>query len=493
MTRIDLVAIFPELLLLVWACFLLLADLFVATRRLIHWGSLVGLAVLFALSLGYLNAGTDIKAFEGAFVNDPLANLLKLGVYLATAAIFVMSRQYLVDRGLFKGEFYSLALFALLGQMVMISSSNMLTVYLGLELMSLALYALVAMHRDDRVSTESAMKYFVLGALASGFLLYGISMLYGATGSFDIQTILKVIASGQANKQILVFASVFIVAGLAFKFGVAPFHMWLPDVYHGSPTAITLLLAGAPKLAALALALRVLVEGLLPIAQDWQPMLWFVAVLSLVIGNLTAIVQTNLKRMLAYSTIAHMGFVVLGLSVGFTDGNALNATDAYSAATFYMLTYVLTTLGSFGLIMYMASKGFEADRIEDLRGLNKRQPALAGLLLLLMFSLAGIPLTVGFPAKLGVIQALVSAGHIGLAVFAVMASLVGAFYYLRVVKAAYFDDEAAQAGPAIAQASRGPGVVLAGIGALVLLLGTVPGPGLLFDLCTSVIKQMLGA
>jgi NADH-quinone oxidoreductase subunit N len=374
----------------------------------------------------------------------------------------------------------------------MISASNMLTVYLGLELMSLALYALVALHRDDRVATESAMKYFVLGALASGFLLYGISMLYGATGSFDIQTILKVVSSGQANKQILIFASVFIVAGLAFKLGVAPFHMWLPDVYHGSPTAITLLLAGAPKLAALALTLRVLVEGLLPIAADWQPMLWFVAVMSLLIGNLTAIVQTNLKRMLAYSTIAHMGFVALALSAGYSDGNALNAADAYSAATFYMLTYVLTTLGSFGLVMYMARKGFEADRIEDLRGLSKRQPALAALLLVLMFSLAGIPLTVGFPAKLSVIQALVSAGHVGLAVFAVMASLIGAFYYLRVIKAAYFD-EGHEALPARGASAPGPSVVLASIGALVLLLGTVPGPGMLFDLCTAAVKQMLGA
>jgi NADH-quinone oxidoreductase subunit N len=492
MTRTDFIAIFPEIFLLIWACVLLLADLFVKDRRLIHWGSLLGLAVLLILSFGYISSDVQLKAFGGAFVNDSLGNLLKIGVYIATAATFVMSRQYLADRGLLKGEFYSLALFALLGQMVMISASNMLTVYLGLELMSLALYALVALHRDDRVATESAMKYFVLGALASGFLLYGISMLYGATGSFDIQTILKVVSSGQANKQILVFASVFIVAGLAFKLGVAPFHMWLPDVYHGSPTAITLLLAGAPKLAALALTLRVLIEGLLPIAADWQPMLWFVAVMSLLIGNLTAIVQTNLKRMLAYSTIAHMGFVAFGLSVGFSDGNALNATDAYSAATFYMLTYVLTTLGTFGLILVMASKGFEADQIDDLRGLSKRQPAFAALLLVLMFSLAGIPLTVGFPAKLAVIQALVSAGHIGLAVFAVLASLVGAFYYLRVVKAAYFDT-VSEVAPVNAPSSRAPAVVLACIGTLVLLLGTVPGPGLLLDVCTNVIKQMLGA
>jgi NADH-quinone oxidoreductase subunit N len=489
MTRIDLIAVFPELFLLVWACALLLADLFVKDRRLMHWGALIGIGVLLILSLGYLQAGTSLRAFDNAFANDPLSNLLKIGAYLVTAATLVMSRQYLQDRDLLKGEFYSLALFALLGQMVMISATNLLTVYLGLELMSLALYALVALHRDDRVATESAMKYFVLGALASGFLLYGISMLYGATGSFDLQQIIKVIGSGQANKQILVFASVFIVAGLAFKFGVAPFHMWLPDVYQGSPTAVTLLLAGAPKIAALALALRILVEGMLPIALDWQPMLWFVAVLSLLIGNLTAVVQTNFKRMLAYSTIAHMGFVAFGLSAGYVGGNSLNAADAYSAATFYMLTYVLTTLGTFGMIMLLARKGFEADRIEDLRGLNKRHPGLALVMLILMFSLAGVPPFVGFYGKLAVIQVLVAAGQVGLAVFAVLASLVGAFYYLRVVKSMYFDQPVEQQAslPAVAQSSM---IVLSCSAIAVVLLGLIPGP--LFELCSATISKMLG-
>jgi NADH-quinone oxidoreductase subunit N len=490
MTRLDLIAVFPELFLLVWTCFLLLADLFMKDRRLIHWGALFGIGVLVVLSAGYLQADETIRAFDGAFVNDSFANLLKIGAYLATAATLMMCRRYLEDRDLLKGEFYSLALFALLGQMVMISASNMLTVYLGLELMSLALYALVALHRDDRVATESAMKYFVLGALASGFLLYGISMLYGATGSFDIKTILKVIGSGQANKQILVFASVFIVAGLAFKFGFAPFHMWLPDVYQGSPTAITLLLAGAPKIAALALVLRILVEGMLPIAADWQPMLWFVAVLSLLIGNLTALVQVNFKRMLAYSTIAHMGFVAFGLSAGYVGGNSLNATDAYSAATFYMLTYVLTTLGTFGMIMLLAGKGFEADRIDDLKGLNKRHPGLAVLMLVLMFSLAGVPPTVGFYGKLAVIQALVGAGQIGFAVFAVLASLVGAFYYLRVVKAMYFDEPLIST-PVAAGASQSSMVVLSCAGAAVLLLGIAPGP--LFELCSATVGKLLGA
>jgi NADH-quinone oxidoreductase subunit N len=491
MNRTDLIAVFPELFLLVWTCGLLLADLFVKDRRTIHWGALIGIGVLLALSLGYLSADASGRAFDNAFANDKLGNLLKIGAYLATAATLIISRKYLQDRGLLKGEFYSLALFALLGQMVMISATNLLTAYLGLELMSLALYALVALHRDDRVATESAMKYFVLGALASGFLLYGISMLYGATGSFDLQTIIKVIATGQANKQILVFASVFIVAGLAFKFGVAPFHMWVPDVYQGSPTAITLLLAGAPKIAALALALRILVEGMLPIAPDWQPMLWFVAVLSLLIGNLTAIVQTNFKRMLAYSTIAHMGFVAFGLSAGLVGGNALNASDAYSAAVFYMLTYVLTTVGTFGAILVLASKGFEADRIEDLRGLSKRHPALALLLLVLMVSLAGVPPSVGFFGKLAVIQALVNAGQIGLAVFAVLASLVGAFYYLRVIKTIYFDDvdpKAAELGPL----PRSSMVTLFCVGAAVLLMGIVPGPGALLDLCSAAVNKLLG-
>ncbi len=489
MTKTDFIAVFPEIALFVWVCVLLVGDLFAKSRSFIHYGSLAGLIVLTGLSLGYFNGGEPIEAFKGSFVSDALAHLLKIAAYIATAVTLVLSRQYLEDRGLLKGEFYGLALCALLGQMIMISSANVLTVYLGLELMSLALYALVALHRDDRVATESAMKYFVLGALASGFLLYGISMLYGATGTFDISTIADQIANGKANKPILVFATVFIVAGLSFKFGVAPFHMWVPDVYQGSPTAVTLLLAGAPKIAALALAIRILVQGLSAIAMDWQPMLWTVAVASLVIGNLTAIMQTNFKRMLAYSTISHMGFVMLGMSAGMTGGNGFNAVDAYSASVFYMLTYVITTLGTFGLIMFMAGKGFEADTINDLKGLNQRRPGLALLMLILMFSLSGIPPTVGFYAKLTILQAVWVAGQSWLAVIAVLASLVGAFYYLRVVKAMYFDVPVAGQSSGAVQSS-GAQAVLGVTAFSALVLGIVPGP--LLTICSATLKALLG-
>jgi NADH-quinone oxidoreductase subunit N len=489
MNQTDLIAIFPELVLFAWVCVLLVADLFLADRTWIHRGALLGLAVLAMLSTGYLSDGNTIRAFDNSFVNDPLANLLKIGAYLATAITLVMSRSYLEERGLLKGEFYGLALCSLVGQMIMISSSNVLTVYLGLELMSLALYALVALHRDNRVATESAMKYFILGALASGFLLYGISMLYGATGTFDIATIAKVLSTGQANKSILGFALVFIVAGLSFKLGLAPFHMWVPDVYQGAPTAVTLLLAGAPKIAALALMIRILVEGLGGIATIWQPMLWSVAIASLVIGNLTAIVQTNLKRMLAYSTISHMGFVVLGLSALVASKDS--AVQAYSASVFYMLTYVLTTLGTFGLILMLSRKDNEAENIDDLRGLNSRRPGLALLMLILMFSLTGIPPTVGFYAKLAVLQALISAGQIWLAVIAVMASLVGAFYYLRVVKAMYFDARVSPDESNDGSRQGGQLVVLTVTAAATLVLGIFPGA--LLDLCALVFKGLLGA
>jgi NADH-quinone oxidoreductase subunit N len=484
----NFIAIAPELFLFVWICFLLVTDLFTRDRSFIHFGALLGLLGLTGLSAGFISAGTNMSAFGGSFTNDYLANLLKIGTYAATFITFVMGKRYLEDRGLVKGEYYALALCALLGQMIMVSATNLLTLYLGLELMSLALYALVAFHRDDQRATESAMKYFVLGALASGFLLYGISMLYGATASFDLATIAKVISTGKANTTVLVFATVFIVAGLAFKFGVAPFHMWVPDVYQGSPTAVTLLLAGAPKIAALGITLRVLVEGLQGVAVNWQPMLWFVAVFSLVIGNLTAVMQTNLKRMLAYSTISHMGFVVLGLSAGVVNGNMLNAADAYSASVFYMLTYVVTTLGTFGLILVLANKGFEAETISDLKGLFNRRPALAWLMLVLMFSLAGVPPTVGFFAKLAVLQALISAGLIWLAVIGVLASLVGAFYYLRVVKAMFFDEPAADAPPVLA--GQGTLAVLGVTAAATLVLGLVPGP--LLNVSKAAMSAFLG-
>jgi NADH-quinone oxidoreductase subunit N len=332
------------------------------------------------------------------------------------------------------------------------------------------------------------MKYFVLGALASGFLLYGLSMMYGATGTLGIPQVFESLGRGQANPQVLTFGLVFIVAGLGFKFGAAPFHMWVPDVYHGAPTAVTLLIAGAPKLAAFGIAMRLLVEGLLGLATDWQQMLVVLAVASLFIGNLAAIAQTNLKRLLAYSAIAQMGFVLLALSSGVVSGNTLSGGNAYSSALFYMVTYVLTTLGSFGVILLLARQGFESDEISDLAGLNQRSPWLAAVMALFMFSLAGIPPLVGFYAKLSVLQALVTTnitGYLWLAVVAVLLSLIGAFYYLRVVKVMYFDEPAADARRIYGE--RGVRALLAVNGIAVLLLGLLPGG--LMEMCKTAILR----
>jgi NADH-quinone oxidoreductase subunit N len=347
----------------------------------------------------------------------------------------------------------------------------------------------VALRRDNAQATEAAMKYFVLGAMASGFLLYGMSMLYGATGSLDLATVFKVIASGQVKHQVLVFGLVFVVAGLAFKLGVVPFHMWVPDVYQGAPTAATLMIAGAPKLAAFAIAIRMLVEGLLPLAIDWQQMLALLAIASLLVGNLAAIAQTNLKRMLAYSTIAQMGFVLIGLIAGVVGGNTAMGANAYSSAMFYVVGYVLTTLATFGIIMLLARQGFESEEITDLAGLNNRSPLYAGVMAICMFSLAGIPPMVGFYAKLSVLQALVASGQtadIALAVFAVAMSLIGAFYYLRVVKVMYFDEAVTAT---TVSADTDVRVVLSINGLLVLVLGIVPGA--LMSLCASSVAQML--
>jgi NADH-quinone oxidoreductase subunit N len=379
--------------------------------------------------------------------------------------------------------------FALLGMSVMISGQNFLILYLGLELLTLSSYALVALRRDNTQATEAAMKYFVLGAMASGFLLYGMSMLYGATGSLDLATVFKVIASGQVKHQVLVFGLVFVVSGLAFKLGVVPFHMWVPDVYQGAPTAATLMIAGAPKLAAFAIAIRLLVEGLLPLAIDWQQMLALLAIASLLVGNLAAIAQTNLKRMLAYSTIAQMGFVLIGLMAGVVGGNAAMGANAYSSAMFYVVSYVLTTLATFGIILLLARQGFESEEITDLAGLNNRSPLYAGVMAISMFSLAGIPPMVGFYAKLSVLQALVASGQtadIALAVFAVAMSLIGAFYYLRVVKVMYFDEAVTAT---TVTADTDVRVVLSINGLLVLVLGIVPGA--LMSLCARSVTQML--
>jgi NADH-quinone oxidoreductase subunit N len=489
MDKLNLLGALPEIVLLLATCVVLLADVIRGRGAPVEGVDRLAYLALLAAALACVaQLGTPIDyAFGGMYVGDELARLLKLCACLATAATFVYARGYIRDRQMYRGEFYTLALFSLLGQMVMISANNLLVVYMGLELMSLSLYALAALRRDTGRATEAAIKYFVLGALATGFLLYGMSMLYGGTGSLDLPDIAKAIATGQANRTVMVFGVVFLVAGLAFKFGAVPFHMWVPDVYHGTPTAVTLLIAGAPKLAAFAIAFRLLAEGLIGVAADWQQMLTVLSVASLVVGNVVAIAQTNLKRMLAYSTIAQVGFVLLGLLSGVVGGDARGAPEAYSASLFYVITYVLTTLGTFGLIQLMARAGFEAEEIADLRGLNRRSPWMALVALVLMFSLAGIPPTVGFYAKLAVLQSVVAAGMIWLAVLAVLASLVGAFYYLRVVKTIYFDepaDDAVLAPGAAARAAMGIN------GALVLALGLLPSP--LMTACLEAIRQALG-
>ena len=424
-----------EVFLLVMVCVILLLDLFLSDEQ--RWityaltlATLLGCFVLTVLVILFSDAA---YTFSGMFVSDLMANVLKLGIYLTVAVVLVYSQAYIRVRGMFRGEFFVLALFALLGMMVMVSANHLLTLYLGLELLSLSLYAMIALQRDSAVATEAAMKYFVLGALASGMLLYGMSMIYGATGSLEVTQVAQRIADGDAIPTILIFGLVFVVAGIGFKLGAVPFHMWVPDVYHGAPTAVTLLIGTAPKLASFAFIMRMLVEalGVQQLMVEWQQMLVILAVGSLALGNVTAIAQTNLKRMLAYSTISHMGFLLLGILSGTIEG--------FGAAMFYSIVYVVMGLGTFGMILLLSRDGFEAENLEDFKGLNQRNPWYAFIMLLLMFSMAGIPPTVGFWAKLFVLQAALSAGYIWLVVTAVLFSLVGAFYYLRLVKIMYFD------------------------------------------------------
>ncbi len=487
-------AVYPEIILLVMACLIALIDLGVksAGRDLTHYltlGSLLGLAVILAQSA---TLGQTIYAFGGLVVIDDMGAWLKCFATLAVAVTLVYGRTYAREREMLRGgELHILSMFALLGMYVMIGGNNFLVIYLGLELLTLTSYALVALRRDSAVATEAAMKYFVLGALASGFLLYGISMLYGATGSLDLPTVFKAIATGQIHSQVLVLGVVFVVAGLAFKLGVVPFHMWVPDVYHGAPTVITLMIGGAPKLAAFGLVMRVLVDGLLPMALDWQQMLTVLAVASLLVGNLAAIAQTNIKRMLAFSTISQMGFVLLGLLSGVVHGQPEYTANAYSSAMFYVVSYVLTTLATFGVILLLSRGGFESEEIADFAGLNQRSPLFAAIMAICLFSLAGIPPMVGFAAKLSVLQALVAGGDapsIALAVFAVLMSLIGAFYYLRVVKVMYFDT------PITATpVNAGADVrwLLTFNGAMVLVVGILPGG--LMNLCAHAMVQALSS
>jgi len=494
MTKLNFPAVLPEAILLASACLILLIDLFVPERlrNLSYSLSLTALAAVAVSCWNLLDPQVVQYAFGGMFVSDPMAQVLKLFSCLATGFALVYAQNYARARAMWRGEFFSLTLFTLLGVMTMISADNLLLIYLGLELQSLALYALVALQRDQPRAGEAAMKYFVLGALASGFLLYGMSMLYGATGTLDINEIAHRISAAQvSNRPALVLATVFLVAGIGFKLGAAPFHMWVPDVYQGAPTPVTLLIASAPKMAALAVAFRLLVAGLAPVAGDWHLMLLLLALASLAVGNLTAVAQSNLKRMLGYSTVGQMGFMLLAMQSGVAGGTTASAAAAYGAALFYTLTYALATLAAFGIMLLLSRQGFEAEEISDMRGLFRRKPWYAFVMALAMFSLAGVPPTAGFYGKLVVLQALLadtsSIPVVWIAVIAVLFSLVGAFYYIRVVKVMYFDPPGDQQP---FDASADMKIALSANGLAVIVLGVLPQ--YLLGLCSSAMVRTMG-
>ncbi len=467
----------PEMFLLALVCTVLVVDVYLKdeSRNITYVLSQLGLVITLVLIIQQVPQNGEWErelAFNGLFVNDLLSTILKFAVVLLVAVVFVYSRRYLQDRNIFKGEFYVLGLFGLLGMMVMISANHYLSMYLGLELLSLALYAMVAFDRDNPNAAEAAMKYFVLGAIASGMLLYGMSMVYGMTGSLNIVEVAIAVDKMQSNNIVLTFGLVFMVIGLAFKLGAVPFHMWIPDVYHGSPTIVTSYIATAPKIAGFAMIIRLLAESMGSLQTDWQGMLVILAVLSMILGNVIAIAQTNLKRLLAYSTISHVGFILLGLIAGNQEG--------YSAAMFYTLTYALMSLGGFGIIILLARKGFEADNINDLKGLNQRSPWFAFMMLIIVFSMAGVPPTVGFWAKLAVLKAVVNIDMLWLALVAVFFSIIGIFYYLRIIKLMYFDD-AEDKNEIVC--GREMQVVLSANGLSVLVLGLYPA--VLMALCVA--------
>jgi NADH-quinone oxidoreductase subunit N len=461
----------PEIFLLSAACLILVIDLFLDKRtRLLTYGlSLTAILGTIAVAIGVSNSETQIL-FDGAYIRDPVADVVKIGLLIVTLFALIYAKDYLIQQDIYRGEYFTLVLFATLGMLVMASANSFLTVYLGLELLALSMYSLVPFKRDSEAGSEAGMKYFVLGALASGMLLYGISMLYGATGALSFTDVSAAINSGQADEALLVFGLVFIVIGVAFKFGAVPFHMWVPDVYHGAPTAVVLILSSAPKIAAFALAIRLLVDGMSGLAAQWQDMLMILAVLSMGLGNLVAIVQTNIKRMLAYSTISHVGFIFLGL---------LAANDkGYAAALFYSVVYALTAVGGFGVLAMLSRHGFDAENIDDLKGLNDRSPWLAGMMMLILFSMAGVPPTVGFFAKLFVLEAVISVDMVWLAGVAVFFSIIGAYYYLRAVKVMYFDKPESDQ-PLIVSFDSQAAISVNGMA--ILLLGIFPAA--LFGVC----------
>lgn len=469
----DFMLAAPEIFVLGMACLILVVDVFLAERNRAVSYYLSQATLLGAAVMTYTQLGDAARlSFGDSFVSDPLSVLLKLFIYAVMLAVFLYSRDYLRDRKLFKGEYYVLGLFAILGMMVMVSAHSLLTIYLGLELLSLSLYALVAFDRDSARASEAAMKYFVLGALASGILLYGMSMLYGVSGSLDIATIGAYIRQHSGTDFVLVLGLVFVSVGLAFKLGAVPFHMWLPDVYHGASAPVTLFIGSAPKIAAFAMVMRLLAEAMGSLHSEWRDILIILALLSLAVGNIVAIAQTNIKRMLAYSTISHVGFLLLGVLAGNAAG--------YAAATFYVVTYAVMALGAFGMIILLSHAGFEAELLEDFKGLNERSPWFAFMMLILMFSMAGVPPTVGFYAKFAVLSAVVDIDMTWLAVAAVVFSIIGAYYYLRVIKLMYFDKPVDEAPLTAAFDMR---VLLSVNGLAVLALGLFPGA--LFAWCAS--------
>ena len=476
----EIAPAYPEIFLLIATCSVLMIDLFVKDHQRIVTYIITQISLLITAWLVY--TATDntqvVTTFNDMFVTDPMARVLKISIILITMAVFAYSRPYLKERNIFKGELFTLGLFAVLGMMVMVSAKTMLLIYLGLELLSLSLYAMVAFRRNDGIASEAAMKYFVLGAIASGMLLYGMSIIYGLTGSLNLELIatnLSAQDSVMGNIGLLLGLS-FILVGLGFKLGVVPFHMWIPDVYHGSPTAITMFLGAAPKIAVFAMVVRLLAQGLGDMSAGWQQILILLAVLSLFVGNVIAIAQTNLKRMLAYSTISHMGFVAMGI---------LAANQAgYAASMFYIITYAIISMGGFAVIIFLSHKNSEADELNDLKGLGARHPWVALMMLLFLFSMAGVPPTVGFYAKLSVIQAVVSTDLVWLAVFAVVMSVVGAYYYLRAIKMMYFD--AADENITPSKASVEFGALLSVNGLAVIALGILPGG--LMAVCISAVN-----
>lgn len=477
-----LLPLLPEIVLLSAISVILVLDLFLdQDKRMFTYGlSLAALGATMAVVF-WGDSSTQV-VMHGSYVVDAMGSVLKIALLTVGIFAFIYSRRYLTDRNLFKGEFYVLGMLAILGMMIMVSSGSFLTLYLGLELLALSLYALVAFDGDSKKGAEAAMKYFVLGALASGMLLYGISMIYGATGVLDFAGVAEVIASGQADQTVLTFGLVFVLIGIAFKFGAVPFHMWAPDVYQGAPVVVTAFLGSVPKIAAFAMAMRILVQGMGGLGpemgwQGWQGMLIILAVLSLALGNIVALVQDNIKRMFAYSTISHVGFIFLGLLAG--------ADKGYTAAMFYTIIYALTAVGGFGLLAILSRKGVEAEHLHDLKGLNKRSPWLAAMMMLIIFSMAGVPPTAGFFAKLFVLDALVNADLLWLALVAVSFSVIGAFYYLRVIKVIYFDKPVSQV-PIVANVDARVAITVNGLA--MLYYGVFPAS--LLAVCQAAISAL---